>query len=291
MTINILKSEFFCSMLRIERLIRGETMEEIVKYDERGNEIYKNSYASEFWWEYDEDDNVIHYRNSNGFERWHEYDEMGNEVHVRDSNGLEKWFDHDKYGNLIYFKDNRGAESIYIYPNYVNKRLPICFVAGYRKPIYLREINGYECWFEYDEYYDVIHYKNSNGKDRWYELDKNGNLLHYKNEKGYEEWFERNEKGYLIRSVDSNGKEIKYTCIESSDKDISVENNGLSENLHYDKNGRLVHYSNSKGIGESYHNRQEKALKDALFFEKRRFFGLYGHLNNPKKIKEESLYI
>lgn len=40
-------------------------MEEIVKYDERGNVIYKNSYASEFWWEYDEDDNIVHYRNSN----------------------------------------------------------------------------------------------------------------------------------------------------------------------------------------------------------------------------------
>lgn len=212
---------------------------------------------------------------------------MGNEVHTRDSNGLEKWFDHDKYGNLIHFKDTRGAESTYIYPNYVNRRLPIMGIDTYRKPVYLREMSGFECWVEYDEYCGIIHFNNSKDQEFWYEHDKNGNPLHYKNWKGYERWFERNEKGYLIRSTDSKGKETKYTCIEFSDKDLSVENNGLSEILHYDKNGRLVYYSNSKGMNEWY-DRQEEARS---FEENIKSFGveIYGHLHNPKIIKEKSL--
>ena len=42
--------------------------------------------VSEYWKEYDENNNEIHHKDSNGFECWKEYHENNNLIHNKNSN-------------------------------------------------------------------------------------------------------------------------------------------------------------------------------------------------------------
>ena len=39
-----------------------------------------------------------------GYEYWLDYDENGNIIHYKNSNGNEKWYDYDENGNIIHYK-------------------------------------------------------------------------------------------------------------------------------------------------------------------------------------------
>ncbi len=73
------------------------------KYDKRGNLIYK--FWSNFfngcseWYEYDENNNLIHTKNSEGFNEWKEYDDNSNLIYHKNVHGLESWgkWKNDKY--------------------------------------------------------------------------------------------------------------------------------------------------------------------------------------------------
>ena len=44
----------------------------------------------EYWKEYDENGNMIHYKNSDGVEYWREYDGYDNEIHYKHQMGVNK---------------------------------------------------------------------------------------------------------------------------------------------------------------------------------------------------------
>ena len=43
----------------------------------------------------------------NGFEYWKEYDENGNCIHYKDPDGFEEWYDYDENNNCIMFRCNK----------------------------------------------------------------------------------------------------------------------------------------------------------------------------------------
>ncbi len=58
-------------------------VEEIKKYDNRGNIIYhKFSNGLEFWYGYDENNNHIYFKSSNGYEYWYKYDKNRNATSI-----------------------------------------------------------------------------------------------------------------------------------------------------------------------------------------------------------------
>ena len=54
---------------------------------------YKNNTGSEYWSEFDKNNNVIHYKNSRGSEYWSEYDSNNNQIHYKSSDSYETWSD------------------------------------------------------------------------------------------------------------------------------------------------------------------------------------------------------
>ena len=61
-------------------------------------------------YEYDKNNNLIHFKNSNGIEYWKEYDKNNNLIHSKYSYGYENWNEYDENNNLIHSKDSYGNE-------------------------------------------------------------------------------------------------------------------------------------------------------------------------------------
>ena len=77
--------------------------EEIRKYDEKGNLIYKRySDGYEICYEYNKDNKQIHYKTSSGFESWSEYDINNNLVYSKNNEGSECWSKYDKENKHTY---------------------------------------------------------------------------------------------------------------------------------------------------------------------------------------------
>lgn len=77
----------------------------------------------------------------------------------------------DENVNLIHFKDSNGIK--------------------------FKDSNGNEKW--YDNNGKLTHVKNSDGYEEWYEYNENERLIHYKNSNRYEEWYDDN--GNLINKT------------------------------------------------------------------------------------------
>ncbi len=125
------KEDKFCTnKIKIIRIVPREEYEDIVKFDENGNLIYRkcgdgcwyvyeydsngnqirweNSYK--YWWtrEYDSNGNVIRYEDSGGYWDTYEYDENGNCIRYENSNGYWATLERDENGNVIRSKDSYG---------------------------------------------------------------------------------------------------------------------------------------------------------------------------------------
>ncbi|MCX2680047.1 hypothetical protein OOZ15_08870 [Galbibacter sp. EGI 63066] len=92
---------------RIIQIITSSGSETIYKYDDRGNKIYKKSHVLpefadyweenllppgdpwEMWWEYNDQNLLIHSKNNDGKEEWFTYDAYGNETN-------KKWLENGK---------------------------------------------------------------------------------------------------------------------------------------------------------------------------------------------------
>jgi hypothetical protein len=79
--------------------------EPIIKYDSKGNLIYKkDSYGREYW--YNENGNEIHFKNPYGYERWYEYDKYNNNFFYLNRNNQIYWEKNpifEEYHNTILF--------------------------------------------------------------------------------------------------------------------------------------------------------------------------------------------
>lgn len=56
----------------------------------------------------------------------------------------------------------------------------------------------FECFRNYDENGNEIHYRDSNDFEYWKEYDNNNNVIHYKDNTGYEYWDLYDLSGKLI---------------------------------------------------------------------------------------------
>ena len=63
-----------------------------------------------------------HYKYYNEHEYWYDYDDKGNNIHWRDDAGHEVWNKYDDEGNLIYSKNNSGCEEWKHNGKWVNKK-------------------------------------------------------------------------------------------------------------------------------------------------------------------------
>lgn len=87
-------------------------------YDSNGNRIHSKSITSlgevmDYWWNYDENSNLIYEKTYSGIEIWYENNSQGNPIHSWDSVGNEWWSEYDEDGNLIYDRDSDGFETYY----------------------------------------------------------------------------------------------------------------------------------------------------------------------------------
>ncbi len=85
---------------------KEEGTEEIIRYDENGNEIYYKGWYGEIWskYEYDEKGNEIRFEDSDGNLRETRYNEKGLIVYSRD-NGKEYFYQHDEDGKKMVCED------------------------------------------------------------------------------------------------------------------------------------------------------------------------------------------
>ncbi len=71
------------------------------EFDERGNLIYRKYYSGSEWWkEYDKNNNLIHCKDSTG-EWWKEYNENNKQIHYKDTYGDEFWYKYDESNKEI----------------------------------------------------------------------------------------------------------------------------------------------------------------------------------------------
>lgn len=106
--------------------------------------------------------------------------------------------------------------------------------------IYIKQVDGTETWFEYDENGNGTRLK-TKGYERWSKYDKNGCLLIQRDTQGMDHRFEYNDNGDLIREV-KNGEETKY---EYNKKGLLVRivcSNGDEEEYTYDACGNLIRH-------------------------------------------------
>ena len=61
---------------------------------------FKNSNGFEYWNEYDENKNKIHYKDTKNQEYWWKYDENKNMISCKNSDGFEQFYNYDEDGNL-----------------------------------------------------------------------------------------------------------------------------------------------------------------------------------------------
>ena len=71
-------------------------------------------YTYEYWKEYDENGNMIHFHNTDGADVKVQY-KNNKEIYVDDNNGGKLYRKYDNDGNLIYYKNIGTAETVYKY--------------------------------------------------------------------------------------------------------------------------------------------------------------------------------
>lgn len=158
--------------------------------------------------------------------------------------------------------------------------------------------DDYECWREFDERGNLIHYRNTNGKERYYEYDERNNLLTSRFNTGYVANYEYDEKNNIIHFHTNRGIEsfnnydekdnlIYHCCIDDGSITVdyyTYDSNGnkifsRSNSLHglgvvtkecryfYDRNNNLVYESDSDGsVNHYFYNPLIK--KTALLFSR-----------------------
>lgn len=217
-------------------------MEEIKKYDESGNLVYrKDSSGFEYW--YDSNHNLLHYKNSSGDEWWYEYDKRGNMIHHKDSNGYEFWKEYDSKNRLVHHKDSKGYDfrkkydlggnSAVIEPKGVrcetnslihcensDKTEYQCSYDSKNNEVHRKYSDGFEIWREFDENSNCVHYRDSNGKEFWNKFDSNNNIIHHKEASGFEFKYDEDSNALYCK----NPKEV-----DQIDLTIDLKNSHESE--------------------------------------------------------------
>ncbi|MGN1122215.1 MAG: hypothetical protein ACI4RV_07590, partial [Eubacteriales bacterium] len=132
----------------------------IAEYDENDILIsYTDVFHDyKYYYEYDNNNNLIHEYILDKYERWYEYDENNNLIYIYTADQgeiFEVWYEYDNNGNRIHTKFSPTV---------------------------------YEDWYEYDENGKLIHYKNTNGFEVWQIYDNN--TVYYKNSNGEEFQYE-----------------------------------------------------------------------------------------------------
>jgi hypothetical protein len=101
------------------KIVRVVPPEEYVDFkgDDRGNlRYFKDSDGFEYWREFDERNNFIHYKvaavaENYAYEWRKEYDERNNCIHVKTSTGYEWWKEYDANNNCIRNEYSHGARN------------------------------------------------------------------------------------------------------------------------------------------------------------------------------------
>lgn len=149
------------------------------KYDERGNMICYIDHANEFkvsnHYNYDERGNIIRITTtSSGFvgidEKCYEYDDNNNLIHYQDSRRNEKWYSYDEKGRLVCTEFFHGGKELIEYDENNN-------------PIHYIRINSHGKIFlhifkEYDENNNLTHEYDTDGTISRYRYDENGNCIY-----------------------------------------------------------------------------------------------------------------
>ena len=210
-------------------------------YDNKGNIIHRKSDDTEFWKEYDEQNNCIHIKYSDGKEIWYNYDENGHCIYEKHSDGKECWKEYDDINNIAVSKCTNKKEG---FKDYFNN-------DGY---VIRREFaDGSILWREYDEKNRVIHTVDTKKCETWFEYDVNDNLIHQiiHDENGKQEWF---GKYNILRLLEQSmwtdydyKEEFKFEYffdgIDDSSNLIQVEKNNDDENAFYklDENNNKIY--------------------------------------------------
>lgn len=218
---------------------------DIDDYDNKGNIIHSKSNDTEFWKEYDEQNNCIHIKYSDGKEIWYNHDENGKCIYEKHSDGKECWKEYDDINNIAVVKCTNKKEGFKDYfndANYVIRR---------------EYADGYILWRDYDEKNRVIHTVDTKQCETWFEYDVNDNLIHEICHDGNKinEWYGKyNILGLLEQSMqsiatDSNNyeKELKFEYffdgIPYNSNLIQVEKNNNDENAFFklDENNNKIY--------------------------------------------------
>lgn len=167
---------------------------DIDDYDDKGNIIHSKSVDTEFWKEYDKQNNCIHIKYYDGKECWFNYNEKGNCIYQKNSDGKEFWKEYDDVNNIAVCKCTNKKEGFKEYYNdadYVIRR---------------EYADGTILWRDFDEKNRVIHTVDTEQCEIWYEYDINDNLIHQivHDENGKREWFGKyNILGLLEQSINT----------------------------------------------------------------------------------------
>lgn len=215
---------------------------DIADYDNKGNIIHRKSNDTEFWKEYDEQNNCIHIKYSDGKEIWYNHDENGKCIYEKHSDGKECWKEYDDINNIAVVKCTNKKEGFKDYfndANYVIRR---------------EYANGYILWRDYDEKNRVIHTVDTKQREIWNEYDVNDNLIHQivHDENERQEWFDKyNILGLLEQNIvtDSNNYEDEFKFeyffdgIPYDSNLIQVEKNSNNENAFFklDENNNKIY--------------------------------------------------
>ena len=89
-------------------------------YDKNNNLLKSIEIDYEESYEYDNNNNCIHYKNSDGYEYWKKYDNNGNEIYYKDSTEYQCWFSYNENGDELYCKELGEYEAETFYEYYYN---------------------------------------------------------------------------------------------------------------------------------------------------------------------------
>lgn len=215
---------------------------DIADYDNKGNIIHKKSNNTEFWKEYDEQNNCIHIKYSDGKEIWYNHNENGSCIYEKHSDGKKYWKEYDYINHIAVFKCTNKKEEFKDYfndANYVIRR---------------EYADGYILWIDYNEKNRVIHTVDTKQCETWFEYDVNDNLIHEICHDGNKinEWYGKNNiLGLREQSmvIDSNNykDEFKFEYffdgIPYDSNLIQVEKNNNDENAFFklDENNNKIY--------------------------------------------------
>jgi YD repeat-containing protein len=207
------------------------------------NGTYDAVHRDEFWAEYDEDNNPIHYKYDDGYEEYLKYNDKHQVITFKNTEGFECVKDYDTNGNMISYRRLDGERpdwSIYKYDKNNNE-------------IYFKSSIGSELWHEYDENNKVIHFKNESGYEYWNEYDQKGNLIHKVDSHKNETWYTYDNNNNIITLQNLRGNEKtfeQYSYNENNKLILRKDCYGRTHEYEYDKNNNEIHYKESLSKSE-----------------------------------------